>query len=174
MDFVHYRRYDFTAKTNLWKEARCDAYVTFPPAAGTTNFAVERVDLGEAAPINAAVAELHQLFAGRRIAPQRLGALLYAPLARHLTNVAHLTVCPDGQLGHLPFELLLVDATYRYHLRLADPWRLEVQGGHLIVHAPLLRASLPPPSTQTRWRRTPSAAGAGALRKSCSGNCTAK
>ncbi|NDJ15370.1 MAG: hypothetical protein EBY17_30005, partial [Acidobacteriia bacterium] len=34
--------------------------------------------------------------------------------------------------------------TYRYHLRLADPWRLEVEGSHLIIHAPLLRASLPP------------------------------
>jgi len=34
--------------------------------------------------------------------------------------------------------------TYRYHLRLADPWRLEVQDKHLIVHAPVLRASLPP------------------------------
>ncbi len=34
--------------------------------------------------------------------------------------------------------------TYRYHLRLADQWRLEVQDSHLIVHAPPLRASLPP------------------------------
>ncbi|MBM3798334.1 MAG: CHAT domain-containing protein [Acidobacteria bacterium] len=120
VDFVHYRRYDFTAKTNMWKEARYAAYLTFPPATGTTNIAVERVDLGEAAPINAAVAELHQLLAEKRIAPQRLepvlqrlGALLYAPLARHLTNVTHLIVCPDGQLGRLPFELLPVDAKGR-------------------------------------------------------------
>jgi hypothetical protein len=39
---------------------------------------------------------------------------------------------------------LRLPVTYRYHLRLADPWRLEVQGSHLIAHAPLLRASLPP------------------------------
>ena len=39
---------------------------------------------------------------------------------------------------------LRLPVTYRYHLRLADPWRLEVQGSHLIVHAPILRASLPP------------------------------
>ncbi|MEN9575304.1 MAG: hypothetical protein RL514_3159 [Verrucomicrobiota bacterium] len=39
---------------------------------------------------------------------------------------------------------LRLPVTYRYHLRLADVWRLEVQGSHLIVHAPLLRASLPP------------------------------
>jgi hypothetical protein len=39
---------------------------------------------------------------------------------------------------------LRLPVTYRYHLRLADPWRLEVEGNHLIVHAPVLRASLPP------------------------------
>lgn len=39
---------------------------------------------------------------------------------------------------------LRMPVTYRYHLRLADSWHLEVQGSHLIVHAPLLRASLPP------------------------------
>lgn len=39
---------------------------------------------------------------------------------------------------------LRLPVTYRYHLRLADPWRLEVQGQHLIVHAPPLRPSLPP------------------------------
>ena len=33
---------------------------------------------------------------------------------------------------------LRVPVTYRYHLRLADPWRLEVQGNSLIVHAPKL------------------------------------
>ena len=121
MDFVHYRRYDFTAKTNMWREARYAAYLTFPPAAGTTNFVVERVDLGEAAPINAAVADLHQLIAEKRIAPkrlepvlQRLGALIYGPLAKHLTNVSHLIICPDAQLGRLPFELLPVDAKGRF------------------------------------------------------------
>lgn len=39
---------------------------------------------------------------------------------------------------------LRLPVSYRYHLRLADPWRLEVQGSHLIVHAPVLQASLPP------------------------------
>jgi hypothetical protein len=27
-------------------------------------------------------------------------------LAKHLTNVSHLIVCPDGQLSRLPFEML--------------------------------------------------------------------
>ena len=143
VDFVSYHRYDASTKTNgwqfPWKEERFAAYLTFPaplpeapvldPMSGrpvlpipayNPALIVQRVDLGEAAPINAAVAELHQLFAERRIAPQRLepvlqrlGALLYKPLARHLTNVAHLIVCPDGQLGRLPFELLPVDAKGR-------------------------------------------------------------
>ena len=34
--------------------------------------------------------------------------------------------------------------TYRYHLRLADPWRLDVSGQSCIVVAPSIRPSLPP------------------------------
>ena len=34
--------------------------------------------------------------------------LVYAPLAKHLTNVSHLIICPDGQLSRLPFEMLPV------------------------------------------------------------------
>lgn len=37
-----------------------------------------------------------------------------------------------------------VPATYRYHLRLADPWRLDVNGQTCIVIAPIVRPSLPP------------------------------
>jgi hypothetical protein len=37
-----------------------------------------------------------------------------------------------------------VPVTYRYHLRLDDPWRLEVEGHSCIVHAPQIRASQPP------------------------------
>ncbi len=37
-----------------------------------------------------------------------MNELVYAPLARHLTNVSHLIVCPDGQLSRVPFEMLLV------------------------------------------------------------------
>ena len=131
----------------MWKEARYAAYLTFPPAAGSTNFAVVRVDLGEAAPINAAVAELHQLLAERRLAPQRLepvlqrlGTLLYAPLARHLTNVAHLIVCPDGQLGRLPFELLPVDAKGRCLVE--DKLVTYVSSGREVARLPQPRAAV--------------------------------
>lgn len=36
-----------------------------------------------------------------------------------------------------------VPATFRYHVRLGDPWKLEVQGQQCIVIAPRIRASLP-------------------------------
>lgn len=36
-----------------------------------------------------------------------------------------------------------VPATFRYHLRLSDPWKLEVHGQHCVVIAPRVRASLP-------------------------------
>jgi hypothetical protein len=37
-----------------------------------------------------------------------------------------------------------VPVTYRYHLRLADPWKLEVSGSTCLVIAPPVRPSLPP------------------------------
>lgn len=37
-----------------------------------------------------------------------------------------------------------VPATYRYHLRLSEPWRLATRGNVCIVMAPPFRASLPP------------------------------
>ena len=37
-----------------------------------------------------------------------------------------------------------VPVTYRFHLRLSDPWRLEVSGQTCIVNAPPIRPSLPP------------------------------
>jgi hypothetical protein len=37
-----------------------------------------------------------------------------------------------------------VPVTYRYHLRLDEPWRLEVADGACVVHAPSIRPSQPP------------------------------
>ncbi|HSL16864.1 MAG TPA: hypothetical protein VLB51_03070 [Methylomirabilota bacterium] len=37
-----------------------------------------------------------------------------------------------------------VPVTYRYHLRLDEPWRLAVTGQTCVVHAPPIRATLPP------------------------------
>jgi len=113
VDFIQYRRYDFAARTNQWQEQRYAVYLTFPLAKDSTNVAVERVDLGEAAPINEAVELVcKRMSAGQFAAKdlpatlQKLSQLIYAPLAPHLTNVSHLIVCPDGQLSRLPFEML--------------------------------------------------------------------
>ena len=115
VDFIQYRRYDFAARTNQWREQRYAAYLTFPLMDGSTNVHVERVDLGEAAPINESVALVcKRMSAGQFEAKDLLGAferlsgLVYVPLARHLTNVSHLIICPDGQLSRVPFETLPV------------------------------------------------------------------
>jgi hypothetical protein len=110
-------RFDPTAKTDRFKEDRYAVYLTFPANRSQTNPSVEVVDLGEAAPINDAVELICKRmsanppqYRARDLSPafQRLSDLVYAPLARHLTNVSHLIVCPDGQLSRLPFELLPV------------------------------------------------------------------
>jgi tetratricopeptide (TPR) repeat protein len=113
VDFIQYRRTDFTAGNNQWKEQRYAAYLTFPLTRNSTNVVVERVDLGEADPINDAVELVCKRiaagqFSAKELPPalQKLSQLVYAPLARHLTNVSHLIICPDGQLSRLPFEML--------------------------------------------------------------------
>ncbi len=48
-----------------------------------------------------------------------------------------------------------VPVTYRYHLRLDDPWRVEVSGGTCLVFAPALRPTQPPAiHTDRLTRRT--------------------
>lgn len=80
---------------------------------------VELVDLGEAAPINETIDQLIKLIALGQVAPKRLGPalerlgdLVYSPLAKYLTNVSHLIICPDGQLSRIPFEAVLHDNKY--------------------------------------------------------------
>ena len=123
VDFMLYRRYEFGPLTNHAMEKRYSVYLTLPASKDSKIAVVRRVDVGEAAPIDDRIAEWHHLLADKRIAAkwlepvlERLTALVYAPLAPHLTNVSHLIICPDGQLGRLPFEMLLVsrDGTNRY------------------------------------------------------------
>ena len=114
LDVIRFQRYDvLCAKTDCWKEQRYAAYLTFPLAKDSTNVVVERVDMGEAGPIDEAVGTIcRRMSAGQfeakdlSAALQRASELVYAPLARHLTNVSHLIICPDGQLSRLPFEML--------------------------------------------------------------------
>jgi CHAT domain-containing protein len=113
VDFIQYRRYEFAATTNQWKEQRYAAYLTFPLAKGSTNLFVKRVDLGEATAINESIAIVcKRMSAGQfaakdlQAALQQLSALVYAPLAGYLTDASHLIICPDGQLSRVPFEML--------------------------------------------------------------------
>jgi CHAT domain-containing protein/tetratricopeptide (TPR) repeat protein len=117
VDFVQYRRYEpkWTGQGYAAHEQRYAAYLTFPLVGESGEIGVERVDLGEAAPIDDAVGVVAKRFgAGRYLAKdlppalQRLSELVYAPLAKHLTNVSHLIICPDGQLNRIPFEMLSV------------------------------------------------------------------
>ena len=113
VDLIQFDRYDFNARTNKWRTARYAAYLTFPLEKASTNVVVKSVDLGEASPIDEAVELISQrLGAGQfrrkdlQIALERLSQLVYAPLIKHLTDVSHLIVCPDGQLSRVPFEML--------------------------------------------------------------------
>jgi hypothetical protein len=46
-----------------------------------------------------------------------------------------------------------VPVTYRYHLRFDEPWLLEVDGQSCIVHAPLIRPTLPPAIDTARMEK---------------------
>ena len=72
VDFIQYRRYDFAAKKDQWKEQRYAAYLTFPLAGEATNVVVERVDLGEAAPINEAVELISKRMSAGRSSPPKI------------------------------------------------------------------------------------------------------
>jgi CHAT domain-containing protein/tetratricopeptide (TPR) repeat protein len=115
VDLVQYRRTDFTAGNDQWKEQRYAAYLTFPLARDSASAVIKRVDLGEAAPIDEALGIIAKRFSAKPpqylakdLPPafQRLSDLVYAPLAPCLTSTSHLIICPDGQLSRLPFEML--------------------------------------------------------------------
>jgi len=61
-----------------------------------------------------------------------------------LTRADERTIAWDMiYLGRTVSEIS-VPVTYRYHLNLRDPWKLEVAGNTCIVRAPPIRPSLPP------------------------------
>ena len=88
--------------------------MTFPISASSPNPSVGIVDIGESKPINEALEFIcNRMSEGRGYAAadllaslRKVSDLVYAPLAKHLTNVSHLIICPDGQLSRLPFEML--------------------------------------------------------------------
>jgi len=113
VDLVQFKRYDFAAKTDKWREGRYAGYLTFALPQQSTNPSLDRVDMGPSAPIDETIDFIcGRLSAGQYAARDlatalvRLSDMVYGPLAKHLTNISHLIVCPDGQLSRLPFELL--------------------------------------------------------------------
>jgi hypothetical protein len=120
LDFAQYLGCDFGDRSNPFRGNRYAVFLTFARIGDSTNVAVERVDLGEAAPINEAVEFICKRMSfgtgyardDVTAALQRLGDLVYAPLAKYLTNVSHLIICPDGQLSRVPFEMLRVGGRF--------------------------------------------------------------
>ncbi|QUV98977.1 CHAT domain-containing protein [Chloracidobacterium sp. MS 40/45] len=93
--------------TGQLQPTRCAVYVL--KADGTLHWA----DLGETAPIDAAIRHLRQALSTPTTPPTtvrragaRLAAQVIAPIAPALTGVRHLLLSPDGQLNLIPFEAL--------------------------------------------------------------------
>ncbi len=115
IDLVRYRH---LATAKLPAHARYAAYLTFARAPGKLP-KVQRIDLGPATPIDQAITELHRLIYQKLIAPQRLdpviatlSQLIGQPLWQATLDAEHLFICPDSQLGRLPFELLQTGSGY--------------------------------------------------------------
>jgi CHAT domain-containing protein len=106
VEFQRYRSHD--GSTNQYGPPRYLALLLRPD--GT----IRAIGLGEAAPIDAAVAEAVTASADPKRqaeAPERLAAvsrLVLAPLQQELTGVRELFVSPDGELNRLPFAALPV------------------------------------------------------------------
>ena len=106
VEFQRYRSHD--ASTNQYGPPRYLALLLQPD--GT----IRAIPLGEAAPIDAAVAEAVAASAERKRqaeAAERLvvvSRLVLAPLQRELAGVRELFVSPDGELNRLPFAALPV------------------------------------------------------------------
>jgi hypothetical protein len=106
VEFQRYRSSD--AGTNQYGPPRYLALLLRPD--GT----IRAIGLGEAAPIDAAVAEAVAASADpkrKAQAPQKLAAvsrLVLAPLQRELAGVRELFMSPDGELNRLPFAALPV------------------------------------------------------------------
>jgi CHAT domain-containing protein len=106
VEFQRYRSHD--ASTNQYGPPRYLALLLRPD--GT----IRAIGLGEAAPIDVAVAKAVAASADPKRqaeAPERLAVvskLVLAPLQRELTGVRELFISPDGELNRLPFAALPV------------------------------------------------------------------
>ena len=130
VEFQRYRSHD--GSTDQFGPSRYLALLLRPD--GT----IRAIALGEAAPIDAAVAEA---VAASADANQQAGAaeklavvsrLVLAPLQRELTGMRELFVSPDGELNRLPFAALPVAAADGQTLGAAVALRLLTTGRDLL------------------------------------------
>jgi CHAT domain-containing protein len=125
VDFVRFHAFDFLARgasVSRWGPAR---YVAFVHHAGDSG-PVQMLDLGEAGPIDAAIAGFRAAVAGHgadagsrdlgapseagrsdeSTAGRRLGDLVFAPVEKSLAGCRRLFIAPDADLARVPFEAL--------------------------------------------------------------------
>lgn len=118
VEYVRYQPFNAKDAQKPWETDRYAAYLLFPDGR------IQAVDLGEAAPIDAAVQSFTRLLQDRSADFQRAGAvptlrpdvvegvtntlqtLVFDPIAPYLQNTQHLLISPDSQLNRLPFEAL--------------------------------------------------------------------
>jgi len=180
---VEFQRYRFlNASTSQFGPPRYLALLLRPD--GT----IRAIGLGEAAPIDAAVAEAVTASADpnrQAQAPQKLAEvsrLVLAPLQRDLAGLRELFVSPDGELHRLPFAALPVAAadgqtlgdvlalrlltTGRDLLRLQQPARAS--GPAVLIANPDFNAARPATGASSAagpgFTQSPNSAAAGQLR----------
>ena len=111
VELLRYRRFDPANPAQYWQEARYIAYMLEPR--GPARW----VALGEAEPIEAAIAEAQPaLVRAERDVREPLRALddlLLAPIRRQIGSSSHLLLSPDAALHLVPFAAL-VDEDGRY------------------------------------------------------------
>ena len=61
-----------------------------------------------------------------------------------LTKFDMKTILNDAVYLGTTISEIRTPVVYRYHIRLSDPWQLSTEQGGIVVHAPLLRPTLPP------------------------------
>jgi CHAT domain-containing protein len=105
VDFVRYIY--FPEEKDRAKETDADAYAAFVIATGARPM---RIELGLAAPVEAAIREWRREIVERRdesTAAQKVRNLVWQPLAKHLPDgLDTVYLSPDGDLARLPFAAL--------------------------------------------------------------------
>lgn len=110
VDFAKIDIYDFKA-VDICQSWKPPHYIAFVLPAGTPD-SLTLIDLGEAEPIEQAVAALRlALQKGQspeaiNLFARRLNRLVFAPLVAGIGNAKNIFISPDGVLNLIPFEIL--------------------------------------------------------------------